>query len=375
MRTRNSPNACTVCAYLLRVQGHEIWSGLLKWLVIASISITLSAQSHATQQPGVEQTVVAFERAHVWFGKENRRELVIAVDFPEQGAFAKIRLDLELSCPQGGCDAWDRFGSLAIVPEDQPQQRIELARFITPYGVGGAWSIDLTDLRPLLKGKVHIAAFIDTWVGPDSGRYGAGWLLGARFHFSPGKPPRQVAAVIPVFPRTSVVYGNPGQPIASQLPARQLQLPSRSPHWVIRSFVTGHGQGNRDNCAEFCAKTHHLQLQDQMFSKRIWRDDCDQNPLNTQKGNWKYPRAGWCPGSPVSPWLVDVSRAVSGTGKGTSTGPSEISVAYAVEAYDNSCRPDAPICSACTLGTGCAYDDGRHTEPRWIVSSLLIAYH
>ena len=30
--------------------------------------------------------------------------------------------------------------------------------------------------------------------------------------------------------------------------------------------------------------------------------------------------------------------------------------------------------AGCTLGTGCPYDGGSHTEPVYYVSSLLIAY-
>lgn len=341
---------------------------LLKWLALAIVAALSATQAAAAQAAEPVRELVAFEKAHIWFGRENRREITTTVEFPELGTFANLRLELVLDCPQGGCDAWDRFGSLAIIPEGQPEQRIELARFITPYGVGGAWSVDLTDLRQLLTGRVKLAAFIDTWVGPQSTRHGTGWLLSASFHLQPGQPPRQVVDVIPVFARTSVTYGDPSRPIGAQLPARKLQLRGEGLKWVVRSFVTGHGQGNLDNCAEFCAKTHHLQLQGHTFSERIWRDDCDQNPLSSQKGNWKYPRAGWCPGAPVRPWWVDVSKAVQ------DSTASELTVAYAVETYENSCRPDAPVCGGCALGTGCAYDDGRHTEPKWIVSSLLIGY-
>jgi hypothetical protein len=28
----------------------------------------------------------------------------------------------------------------------------------------------------------------------------------------------------------------------------------------------------------------------------------------------------------------------------------------------------------CTLGTGCAYDGGMHTAPRWMLSGVLISF-
>jgi len=68
----------------------------------------------------------------------------------------------------------------------------------------------------------------------------------------------------------------------------------------------------------------------------------------------------------VKPWTVEVTKDVAGG--------STAAVAYDVEAYDNTCRPDANPCAGCSLGTGCPYDGANHTEPNYQVSSLLIAY-
>ena len=63
----------------------------------------------------------------------------------------------------------------------------------------------------------------------------------------------------------------------------------------------------------------------------------------------------------VRPWVVDHPATV---------GP--LAVRQDIEPYTNTCRPDAPTCTGCTLGTGCAYDGGAHTEPGWEQSALLI---
>ena len=47
-------------------------------------------------------------------------------------------------------------------------------------------------------------------------------------------------------------------------------------------------------------------------------------------------------------------------------------ITYAVETYENTCRPDAATCGGCTLGTGCNYDGGSHTEPGWQQSAVLV---
>ena len=97
----------------------------------------------------------------------------------------------------------------------------------------------------------------------------------------------------------------------------------------------------------------------------MWRTDCATTGARRQCGTSIYPRAGWCPGADVKPWQTDVTQAV---------GATTASVSYGVESYDNTCRPAAPQCTGCTLGTGCTYDGANHTEPFFYVSSLLIAY-
>jgi hypothetical protein len=58
------------------------------------------------------------------------------------------------------------------------------------------------------------------------------------------------------------------------------------------------------NCAEFCPKTHYYVVDSVMqFSKLVWRDNCDWNPLFPQGGTWVYDRANWCPGAEV--WTYD----------------------------------------------------------------------
>jgi hypothetical protein len=70
----------------------------------------------------------------------------------------------------------------------------------------------------------------------------------------------------------------------------------------------------------------------------------------------------------VKPWTFDVTSDLAAGAK----------LSYDVQAYENTCRPDAVpdggTCQGCSLGTGCAYDGGNHTEPFYAVSAVLIAY-
>ena len=65
----------------------------------------------------------------------------------------------------------------------------------------------------------------------------------------------------------------------------------------------------------------------------------------------------------VTPWIIDQAATTAA-----------LAVRYDVEPYENTCRPDAPTCSGCTLGTGCAFDDGAHTEPGWEQSAMMILF-
>jgi hypothetical protein len=330
--------------------------------------------SPAPPTPGADTVVTPFDKRAVHFtGTDNQRTVDGDATFPADGAYQKIVLHLSLDCPQGSCDYWDRFGTLGIVTskgvDGGADTVIELARFITPYRVAAKWDLDITDLRPLLSGALKLRAFIDTWVGPGS-TSGNGWLLTARFEMTGGIPDKEPIAALPIWTQRSAAYGDPARPVASAFAPQTIALPSGASSFAVRTFITGHGQGNAANCAEFCSRKHTLTAAGHSHAQAIWRTDCATTATPNQAGTYTYPRAGWCPGADVRPWTVDVTPDVADRASAT--------FAYDVEAYENSCRPDAVpdggTCAACTLGTGCAYDGGSHTEPSYMVSSLLIAY-
>jgi hypothetical protein len=316
--------------------------------------------------------------------------------FPSAGSFQQIHLQVQLDCPPDGCDVWDRVGSIGIVtqpPVDggMPGTVVEIARFITPFGVSAPmWDYDLTDLAPLLTGNATVQGFIDTWSPQgNAGQNGAGWLLTAKFVFTAGTPAKLPVANIPVWswpadvdPPSTAQYGDPADPISAHILPRNVPVSPGASSYALRSFVTGHGQGNSNNCAEFCMSTHTVTVGAQPFSLTPWRTCCTPDPACEgeanptpapgvapgQLGTYPFPRSGWCPGAMVDAWTVDVTQAVG-------TGPSA-AFAYGLDSYVNACRMDAPTCdmTQCELGTGCAYDGMLHTMPFFYVSSLLIAY-
>lgn len=304
---------------------------------------------------GTDTTVIALDGEHVYFGDPNRRTVDVAVTFPApELRYSRVTLRLGLRCPTGGCDWWDRLGHLSLVTGET---ELELARFITPYRVGGQFEVDVTDLQRVLEGERTLRVFIDTWVGPGHAN-GAGWLVDASFDFVGGVPSPDPVAVIPLWAPQRVVYGDPARPVDVTATAT---LPDGLTGARLRALVTGHGQGNVDNCAEFCAKDHTFTVDAETITRELWRDDCATTAVPNQQGTWRYARAGWCPGAMVTPWSADVAGTAGAR-----------TITYAVETYENTCRPDAATCGGCTLGTGCNYDGGSHTEPGWQQSAVLV---
>ena len=324
----------------------------------------------AARPVGADATVDTFANTNLYFtGSDNKRTVDAVGAFPDRGTYQNITLHLSLACPSGRCDPWDRFGTIGIVTArgDKPESDtvIELARFITPYGVGGKWDYDLTSLRPLLTGEVTLRAFIDTWVGPGSS-YGNGWSLTASFEMVGGVPEREAVSVVPVWTLHSGAYGDPAKPISASFSAQNIPLTKGATSWELRTFITGHGQGNAANCAEFCPRDHTLTVGGHAHTKTIWRADCAKTAVAGQQGTFTLSRAGWCPGADVKVWSVDVTADLAGA--------SAAAIGYDVQSYENTCRPDSAACAGCTLGTSCAFDGGNHTEPSYFVSSALIAY-
>ena len=159
-----------------------------------------------------------------------------------------------------------------------------------------------------------------------------------------------------------MTYGDPAAPIDEQIEAA---LPEGIRAARVRTLVTGHGQGSADNCAEFCPREHTLTVNGSARPHEVWRDDCQETAVPDQLGTWTYPRAGWCPGAVVHPWYETVSDQLIDS--------VAITARYDVEAYENTCRPDAAECTDCVAGT-CEYDGGSHTPPTYSLSSLLILY-
>jgi len=199
--------------------------------------------------------------------------------------------------------------------------RYEMARYITPYGInltlgtGWTWTFDVSDYRTLLADSVHISA--GNWQE----------LLDVKFLMIEGTPPRDVIGIQNLW-NGGFNFGQPSDPIESHLQAKTISIPANAFNSRWKSRVTGHGMDTPENCAEFCPKTHYYKVNGvQQFSKLVWRDNCDVNPLYPQGGTWVYDRANWCPGAEVWTYDWELSPLV--------TPGSTFTVDHDVQAYTN----------------------------------------
>ena len=182
--------------------------------------------------------------------------------------------------------------------------RYELARYITPYGNGldlgdgFTWTFDVSDYRPLLTDSVHLGA--GNWQE----------LLDMQLWFIEGTPPRDVKSV------TNLWNGNFNYGLTpsfdEQTPAKNITIPADAANSRIKVRVTGHGFLGNANCAEFCSREHQLKQNGSViWTKEVWRDNCDVNPLYPQGGTWAYDRSNWCPGAEVATYDVELSPFVA----------------------------------------------------------------
>ena len=302
-----------------------------------------------------DTTIVALDRVHHSFGNSgNNRVFIDTLLFPQDiNSYSDITMNVNLECPSGGCDPWDRKAQISIYNFNE---WFEIGRYVTPYGVECGWSFDVTDYRSLLKDNIIIRSYIDTWVEP-------GWLVSINFDFISGVPEHPNVTVRKVWNYSNLVYGDDINPI--NIPSYNGYIPNDVNNAYLRMVTTGHGQGNTDNAAEFSYKLHDIYVNDSpTFVHNFWRSDCESNDCSPQNGSWTYDRAGFCPGDKIYP--VDFNLLE------TLIPGEEMKIDYILQEYYNACSPNNPACVDGITCTECNYNYNGHTEPFYFIESQLI---
>lgn len=262
-------------------------------------------------------------------------------------------------------DAYDRTGSVFVIPEDKEQSfldglrngtaslpifqakngksyqgvvatdrfspLVEIMRFFTSFGIGQfndkvtvygqqwedstLFKQDVSELLPVLQGERWIGVFIGNY---DKGGHKASLKL----KYYPGsmeisEKPAKKYWIMPLF-NTLNVKEMSGQEYGTMFENDSLKVDFEVPSGVkiiqIRYITTGHGGwGGGD---EFNQKMNTVLLDGNvLFQFTPWRSDCATfRKYNPASGNfWNgvtssdYSRSGWCPGTATNPYFYPIS--------------------------------------------------------------------
>ena len=287
------------------------------------------------------------------------------VTFPIVSKSDLLFLDL---IEQSNGDAYDRTGSVFLIPQDKKQSfldglekgsqtlpiyengngkkyqgivatseyapLIELMRFFTPFGIKQynyiqlkdklwhekvPYRMDITDFKTALSGKtVYVGTFIGNY---DKG--GHKISMNITVHPSESKL-SQPNYCLPLFNTTNVME-MAGQEYATLFNHEKglevtFTLDKEYKNAKLRYITTGHG--GWENGDEFVPKKNTLQLNGkEVFSFVPWRQDCGAYRLfNPASGNFNdglsssdLSRSNWCPGTATQPIDIVLGNLQPGT--------------------------------------------------------------
>ncbi len=271
-------------------------------------------------------------------GQTQSNNIILPYDIQN---YHRILLHIDLDCPSGGCDPWDQPAKISVVNDGK---EYEIARYITPYGIAcGPWTVDVTDFKSIMGGLNQFKSYIQVWGG-------SGWNLTAEIELIENQNEEKIYhKFLPLWQTDYWVYGDPG--IEDDLDEVSFIVDNNTVSSHLRMTISGHGQGNTKNAAEFSNQSHLVTVDGNPTEvHNLWKNDCEFNPCNAQAGNWMPDRAGWCPGQAVDPYILNLTDLLqAGFLK---------SIDYELEDYTN------------LLNTG--YNGGSHTEPHYRLHAFLI---
>jgi hypothetical protein len=237
--------------------------------------------------------------------------------FPDAATMAGFdTMDLVVTATCGpdayaDCGHWDYEAMVNLCGDDTCATTQEVARWITPYSRPGTrrWVIDMTPLLGLVAaGGTQYFNFGMVWnMNPST------WDL--RFvlrNEGRGEASRTVEPAFTGNRAFNDAYNDEWMPLSFTPPPGTTRV-------ELVAIISGHGQ-DTGNCAEWCNHQHEFTVNGtdvhlREFPGQVVEDRCaeavDDGVIPGQGGNWTPGRAGWCPGLPVQPWVVDITDQVA----------------------------------------------------------------
>ncbi len=278
------------------------------------------------------------------------RVILKKIELPETKNFHSAKAVITL---ESTGDPWDKSGSFFILPGSDIDNlsevaSLELLRFITPFGVGHfnnkeniqklkpsyiprweddiTWEEDISHLLPILKDQVWVGLYIDTWSNE-------GWNVDVSFKFDQyyTNTHKPLKTIFPLLNTTPMFPGQSGYDKFATQPIRKTFKLAKD-HDNVRLYYLTTGHGGHSGGDEFVKRLNVISLNDKVIKEFIpWRDDCASfRRFNPSSGVWMtevewkgevieeriassdYSRSGWCPGSKVSPVIIELGNLKKG---------------------------------------------------------------
>lgn len=230
--------------------------------------------------------------------------------------FDTLEVDLEIHCRRANpqeCSEWDRNAYVLVCLDEGCTETRELVRWITPYARPGLtrWVIDASPMLGLLRAggsqRFRVITGPD-WEAPTPSDVRVALRLSQR-----GEPSARESVLAFTGGEFDARYNEGREPFAFTPPADATRV-------ELVVIVSGHGQTERDNCAEWCnhehtftlngAATRHIAFPGEAGQSLGCAQRAAEGVVPGQWGNWAPSRAAWCPGFPVDARRFDISADV-----------------------------------------------------------------
>jgi len=238
-------------------------------------------------------------------------------DATTMAGFDTLEFDVQITCHSGArdCSEWDRIADIELCMNDACDERRELVRWITPYSRPGRrrWVIDATPFLGLFSAGG--ARTLHVVMGPGWERATEREVNISMRLFDSG------AADTSIDVQRAFTGGNfDASYNASQAPFH-FTPPAGTTRVELVVLISGHGQTDGDNCAEWCNhehdftitghSAHHVSFDGEAGTATGCADKSAEGAIPGQYGNWAPGRAGWCPGLPVAARRIDITSDVN----------------------------------------------------------------
>lgn len=270
----------------------------------------------------LDQELAATDATEVVLVDEDNTDRIMtkSVTLPgatEMAAFDTMELDVELTCPHRNpfaCSEWDRIATIDWCVDEECSERWQIGKWITQYWRRGRrhWVIDATPFLPLVQDGGTQTFRIQT--GPQWER---ATLRNVRVSVrlrTQGDRPKPIAVEKLFGGGNFNAEYNDREPITVTPAAGASRVD-------LVYILSGHGQTQGNNCAEWCDHRHTFSLDGTdletirsdmaIATQDGCADRADEGVPPGQWGNWPQSRAYWCPGLPVPAKAIDVTAQVS----------------------------------------------------------------